>query len=164
MRSNLKVVTMPKLADTEKQLTDEEFSTFERLFRRQLPLSFKTHYVSDNGGAPYEEDVEAGKWGLPVHGFVPIKYGRLTIEELIERIGRIDPKDNRFGSWAKFFYVPFAHDAGANIIFLSLKDSDYGSVYWTDTVSHAPDGGSIYMISSSFDEFRARLYQPSAKS
>ena len=153
---------MPELADTEKPLTDEDFSTFERLFPRRLPLSFKTHYMSDNGGAPYEEDVEAGKWGLPVHGFVPIKYGRLTIEELIERIGRIDSEDDKFGSWAKFSYVPFAHDAGANIIFLSLKGSDYGSVYWTNSVSHAPDGGRIHMISSSFEEFRARLYRPSA--
>ena len=152
---------MPELADTEKRLTNEEFSTFERLFPRQLPLSFKTHYMSDNGGAPYEKDVEAGKWGLRVHGFNPIKYGRLTIEELVECIGRIDPEDDKFG-WAKFSYVPFAYDEGANIIFLSLRDSDYGSVYITDTLSHAPDGGSIYMISSSFEEFRARLYQPSA--
>jgi len=150
---------MPELADTEKRLTDEEFSSFERLFLRQLPLSFKTHYMSDNGGAPSEEDVEAGKWGLPVHGFIPIKYGRPTIEELVECIGMIDSEDDKFGSWAKFSYVPFAHDAGANIIFLSLKESDYGSVYITNTLSHAPDGGIIYMISRSFEEFRARLYQ-----
>jgi len=153
---------MPELADTEKPLTEEEFAAFERLFPREIPLSFKRHYMVDNGGAPSEEDVEAGKWGLPVHGFVPIKYGRLTIEELVERIGTIDPGDDKSGSWAKFSYVPFAHDAGANIIFLSLKDSDYGSVYITNTVSHAPAGGSIHMISSSFEEFRTRLYQPSA--
>src|SRR5215468_244984 len=112
---------MPELADTEKPLTDEEFAAFERLFRREIPLSFKRHYMADNGGSPSEEDVEAGKWGLPVHGFVPIKYGNLTIEELVERIGTIDPEDDKFGPRAKFSYVPFAHDAGANIIFLSLN-------------------------------------------
>ena len=152
---------MPELAHAEKSLTDEEFTAFERLFHREIPLSFKRHYMADNGGSPSEEDVEAGKWGLPVHAFIPIKYGRLTIEELVECIGTIDPEDDKFGSWAQFSYVPFAHDAGANIIFLSLKDSDYGSVYITNTLSHAPAGGSIYMISSSFEEFRARLYQPS---
>jgi hypothetical protein len=152
---------MPELVHTEKPLTDEEFTTFERLFHRKIPLSFKRHYMADNGGSPSEEDVEAGKWGLPVHGFNSIKYGGLTIEELVERIGTIDPEDDKFGSWAKFSYIPFAHDAGANIIFLSLKDSDYGSVYITNTVSHAPVGGSIYMITRSFEEFRARLYQSS---
>lgn len=152
---------MPKLADTEKRLTEEEFSTFERLFRRQLPLSFKSHYMADNGGAPYEEDVEAGKWGLPVHGFESIKYGKLTIEQLVEDIGSIAPEDDEFGCWAKFSYVPFAYDAGGNIIFLSLRDSDYGSVYWTDTLSHGgPGGGSIYMISPSFEEFLTELYRP----
>src|SRR5262244_1765469 len=148
---------MPELADTEKRLTDEEFSTFERLFPRQLPLSFKTHYMSDNGGAPYEEDVEAGKWGLPVHGFNPIKYGNLTIEKMVKRIERIDSEDDKFGTWAEFSYVPFAFDQGGNTFFLSLRDSDYGSVYW---LSH--DGPRIGLISRSFEEFRRRLYQPSA--
>jgi hypothetical protein len=54
---------MPGLAHTEKPLTDEDFTTFERLFRREIPLSFKSHYMADNGGFPSEEDVEAGKWG-----------------------------------------------------------------------------------------------------
>jgi hypothetical protein len=54
--------------------------------------------VSDNGDAPYEEDVEAGKWSLPVRGFVPIEYGRPTIDELVVRIGRIDAEDDKFGS------------------------------------------------------------------
>src|SRR5215470_3138298 len=149
---------MPELADTEKPLTDEDFATFERMFRRELPQSFKSHYMVDNGGAPYEEDVEASKWGLPVHGFVSIKYGTIPIEEMIERIGRIDPEDDKFGSWEKFSYVPFAYDASANIIFLSLRDSDYGSVYW-----HPLDGTkTICMICSSFEEFRTELYQPSA--
>jgi hypothetical protein len=150
---------MSELAHTEKPLTDEEFAAFERLFHGEIPLSFKRHYMADNGGSPSEEDVEAGKWGFPVHGFNPIKYGRVTIEELVERIGTIDPEDDKVGSWAKFSYIPFAHDAFANTIFLSLKDSDYSSVYITNTSSHAPAGCSIY--SSSFEEFRARVYQPS---
>jgi hypothetical protein len=147
---------MPDLTYTETPLTDEDFTTFERLFRREIPLSFKSHYMVDNGGSPSEEDVEAGKWGLPVHGFVPIKYGNLTIEESIERIESIDPQDEKFGSWAKFTYVPFAYDAGGNTIFLSLRDTDYGSVY-----IYAFDGSNnIKRISPSFEEFRTRLYQP----
>ena len=146
---------MPEFTDTERPLTDEEFATFERLFHREIPLSFKRHYMADNGGAPSEEDVEAGKWGLPVHGFSPIKYGGLTIEEMVKRIKRVDPKDDEFGTWAEFSYVPFAYDCAGNTIFLSLRDSDYGSVYWFTF-----DGQCIQLIASSFEEFRARLYQP----
>jgi SMI1/KNR4 family protein SUKH-1 len=153
-----KLVIMPELAHTEEQLTDEDFTNFERLFRTEIPLSFKSHYMADNGGFPSEEDVEAGKWGLPVHGFNPIKYGNLTIERVIESMESIDPQNEKFGSWAKFSYVPFAYDEGGNTIFLSLRDTDYGSVY-----IYAFDGNNIKRISPSFEEFRARLYQPSSR-
>ena len=146
---------MPELAGTEKALTDEEFAAFERLFHREIPLSFKRHYMADNGGSPSEEDVETGKWGLPVRGFIPIKYGSLTIEEMVKRIERIDPKDDKFGTWAEFSYVPFAYDRGGNTIFLSLRDSDCGGIYWFTF-----QGPSVQLIASSFEEFRARLYQP----
>lgn len=149
---------MPELAHTEKPLADEDFTNFERLFRREIPLSFKSHYMADNGGFPSEEDVEAGKWGLPVNGFNPIKYGNVTIERLVEDIESIDPQDEMFGSWAKFSYVPFAHDEGGNTIFLSLRDTDYGSVY-----IYAFDGNNIKRISPSFEEFRTRLYQPRSR-
>jgi hypothetical protein len=151
-------VIVPRLAYTEKPLIDEDFTTFERLFRREIPLSFKSHYLANNGGFPSEEDVEAGNWGLPVHGFNPIKYGNVTIERVVEDTETIDPKDEQFGSWAKYSYVPFAYDAGGNIVFLSLRDTDYGSVY-----IYAPDGGNIKKVSPSFEEFRTRLYQPRSR-
>ena len=56
-------------------------------------------------GLQVRRTFEAGKWGLPVHGFNPIKYGDLTIEEMVKRIERIDPEDDKFGTWAEFSYV-----------------------------------------------------------
>jgi hypothetical protein len=64
-----------------------------------------------------------------MHGFNPIKYGELTIEEMVKRIERIDPEDDKFGTWAEFSYVPFACGRVDNTIFLSPRGSDYGSVY-----------------------------------
>jgi hypothetical protein len=109
--------------------------------------------MSFNGGCPAEEDVEAGRWGLPVHGFAPIKYGDLTIEQLIEDIGVIEAKE--FGFWAPYSYVPFAYDEGSNPLFLSLRDGDYGCVYIC-----ALDGtGNIKRVAASFEEFLERLYR-----
>jgi len=146
---------MAELGHTEKSLTDDDYKDFERTFRREIPLSFKAHYMAHNGGSPAEEDVESGQWGLPVHGFNPIKYGKLTIERLVEDIGNLDPGDTIFGPWDKLSYIPFAFDPGGNTIFLSLNDNDYGHVY-----IYAPDGSYLKRISLSFEEFRARLYRP----
>jgi hypothetical protein len=68
-------------------------------------------------------------------------------------MGAIEPEDDKFGSWAPYSYVPFAYDAGSNIVFISLRDNDYGCVY-----IYAPDGGNIFFVASSFEEFRERLY------
>jgi SMI1 / KNR4 family (SUKH-1) len=121
--------TMAELVYTEQALTDEDYRNFEQLFAREILPSFRAHYMSFNRGFLAEEDAEAGRWGLPVHGFNSIKYGTLPIEQLIERTGAIELKDSKYGSWAPGSCVPFAYDAGANPVFLSLRDSDYGCVY-----------------------------------
>jgi hypothetical protein len=144
---------MAELVDQDQPIVDAEFRQFEALFRRSLPDAFRLHYLRDNGGAPLEDDVEAGRWGLPVHGFNPIKYGTLTIETLVEDYGDITPGDDDVGMWAKSTFVPFAYDAGGHPIFMSLRDSDYGYIYLYD-----PDNGAIFLIECSFEMFRAQLY------
>lgn len=146
---------MAELTDKEQTLTEEEFLNFEQLFSQKIPESFKFHYLKNNGGCPDEKDVENGKWGLHVHGFNSIKYGKLTIEELITDIEAIIPEDNTFGTWEqRFSFIPFAYDAGGHTIFISLKDNDYDSVYIYDS-----DGRNIYMIAPSFKIFLSRLYK-----
>jgi len=109
--------------------------------------------MADNGGFPAEEDVESGQWGFQA-GFFPIKYGKLSIERLVEDIENIEPEDRRFGTWEKFSFVPFASQVGG-IIFISLRDDDYGHVY-----IYFQDGDNIFKIYPSFEEFRRRLYTP----
>ncbi|BDU20006.1 SMI1/KNR4 family protein [Dyella sp. GSA-30] len=145
---------MAELVDQEQPIVDAEFRQFETLFCRSLPDSFRLHYLRDNGGSPLEDDVEAGRWGLPVHGFNPIKYGTLTIETLVEDYGDITPSDHDVGTWARSTFVPFAYDAGGHAIFMSLRDSDYGYIYLYD-----PDNGAIFLIERSFEMFRAQLYE-----
>jgi hypothetical protein len=147
---------MAELVHTEKPLTEDEYKDFERLFRQKIPPSFKANYMAHNGGFPAEEDVEAGRWGFDA-GFVPIKHGKLPIERLvedIEDIENIEPKDRKFGVWEKFSFVPFASDSGG-IVFISLRDDDYGHVY-----IYFCDGDNIFKICASFEEFRSRLYTP----
>src|SRR5688572_8111980 len=143
---------MAELVDTEQALTDEDYRNFEQLFTRELPPSFRAHYMSFNGGSPAEEDVEAGRWSRQVD-FLPIKYGTLPIEKLIEDIGVIEPENDKFGSWAPYSYVPFGGHVGGTL-FLSLRDSDYGCVY----IRFFDGSDGIFFVASSFEEFREKLY------
>ena len=143
---------MAKMVHQEQPLTDNEFQEFERMFVRSAPNALKSYYMSNNGGHTSEEDAEAGKFGLPVGGFHSIKYGKLTIEELVDDLGDITPLE--FGAWNKFAFIPFAHDEGSNIIFVSLRDNNYGSVYIFD-----PNVGNIAMVAPSYEAFLVRLFK-----
>ncbi len=145
---------MVDLVCCEKKLTKDEFKEFEQLFHQKIPEAFKLYYMNNNGGFPAEEDVEAGRWGLPVNGFNPIKYGRLPIDKLIFDLGDIVASDAELGIWEKLWFIPFAYDSGGNTIFISLRENDYGQIY-----IYAQDGNNIFNIMPSFEAFIQKLYK-----
>ena len=112
---------MANLIHTERPITENEFLNFDEKFNNKIPDSFKNHYIHNNGRFPDENDVEAGKWGFPVNGFYSIKYGNMTIEQMIDDCGDLIPGDQKFKSWKKFEYIPFAYDSGGNMIFVSHR-------------------------------------------
>ncbi len=143
---------MVELVCSVRKITENEYIEFERLFNRGLPNSFKSHYLRVNGGFTDEQDLENGLWGLPVGGFESIKYGKLPIEQLIEDIGDISVSDEgiHFEKWS---YVPFAHDEGGNIIFLSLTDDSYDKIF-----IFSMDGSNIAELDYNFSSFIDKLY------
>ncbi|QEI06755.1 SMI1/KNR4 family protein [Pigmentiphaga aceris] len=144
---------MPSLVDCEAALTDADIHAFRSRFGSAVPDALIAHYRQFNGGSPAEEDVEAGRWGLPVHGFNAIKHGVLCIEQLAQDMDSIVPDDEQYGTWAAGEFLPFAFDAGGNSFFISLRDQDAGTVYL-----YAPGGEDIFYISASFQEFRDQLF------
>ncbi|UCZ75993.1 SMI1/KNR4 family protein [Dickeya zeae] len=145
---------MAELISPQKELTVQDMNDFESMFSVSIPDSFKEHYIRINGGFVSESDVEAELWGLPVNGFNPIKYGQVTIERLIEDIQEIKPDDGQYGAWGYKEFVPFAYDFGGNVIFISLRDDDWGEIYL-----YAQDGGNIIHIDTSFTSFLKRFYK-----
>lgn len=143
-----------ELVDPERQISHIEWAKFTKCFPVPLPESFKAHYLRINGGYLAEEDVEAERWGIPVGGFNPIKYGTLPIETLINDIFSISPAESEYGPWHKKEFIPFAYDNGGNPFFLSLKASDYGHIYL-----YAQDGDALFEVAESFDDFIKALYR-----
>ncbi|EOI3548364.1 SMI1/KNR4 family protein [Cronobacter dublinensis] len=145
---------MAELVDAEKHIDENEFIEFAKVFTEPLPDSFKDHYLRINGGYLGEEDVEADRWGIPIGGFIPIKYGQLTIEELITDIDTISPAESEYGPWHAKAFVPFAYDNGGNVVFMSLKQRDYGCIYL-----YAQGGDDLFEVADSFDDFLDTLYK-----
>ncbi|MBF4846907.1 SMI1/KNR4 family protein, partial [Cronobacter malonaticus] len=103
---------MVELVDPERKISNIEWTEFAKYFSVSLPESFKAHYLRINGGYLAEEDVEAERWGIPVGGFNPIKYGALPIETLINDIFSISPAESEYGPWHEKEFIPFAYDNG----------------------------------------------------
>lgn len=135
---------MMQLSDTERAISEEEFSKFESGFSRKLPASLKAHYLRNNGVFPDSNYVKGSKHVFSIDGFIPIKYGVLPIERLVRDMRAPEPDG---------YFLPFANDAGGNIFYISLLDDDYERVY----LLTADTAEKIY-VCGSFDEFIAALY------
>ena len=144
---------MADLIGCEKNIHLEEISELESSLKSQLPQEFKEHYLRHNGGFLDETDVNTEQWGLPLGGFNPIKYGKLTIETLMKDIGSIIVEEENL-TWHYGDLVPFAYDNGGNTVFLSLIEPTLGNVF-----VYAMDGNNLFKVSDTFSDFLKRLYK-----
>ncbi|EEJ7234992.1 SMI1/KNR4 family protein [Salmonella enterica subsp. salamae] len=129
------------IEESEKKLTQDEFSEFERYFSKKFPDSFRNFYLENNGGYLSESAYPSP---LLFSGFISIKYGKVPIEKTYQDLidDFLELKD----------MVPFADDEGGNCFLLSLRDKDYGQIYiWL------MDEKELAFVSESFDEFMNEL-------
>lgn len=75
---------MLELEGAENSITHDDFLEVEKLAGGVLPLSFKTLYLSNNGGFPAAIEVEGEEYVFSINGFNPIKFGSLPIEKLMQ--------------------------------------------------------------------------------
>jgi len=112
---------MLELEGAENSITHDDFLEVEKLAGGVLPLSFKTLYLSNNGGFPAAIEVEGEEYVFSINGFNIIKFGSLPIEKLMQAF---------YGQNRKLRgYVPFAYDDGGNSFMLSLNREDSGVIY-----------------------------------
>lgn len=130
------------IEDSEKKITQDEFSEFEKKFSKIFPDSFREFYLENNGGY-LPESVHPSP--LLFSGFNSIKYGKVSIEKIYQDL--IDD----FNELKDM--VPFADDEGGDCFLLSLRDKDYGKIYiWL------MDEKNLSFVSKSFDDFINELF------
>jgi hypothetical protein len=79
---------MEKYENIGKQLGSDVITEFEQQFEVELPLDFIDFYLVNNHGNPPYYYVQGEENVFAIDGFLPIKYGSLTIEQLLKDYGK----------------------------------------------------------------------------
>ncbi|HMI61570.1 MAG TPA: SMI1/KNR4 family protein [Puia sp.] len=136
---------MDKYENVEKQLDPKEIKEFEQQLGVDLPQDFVDFYLVNNGGNPPFYYVEGAENVFALDGFLPIKYGSLTIGQLLKDYEKqgITVEDK----------IPFANDPGGNIFFLSTSPADKNSIYILPAENDPSEEGSYLFVCASFTAF-----------
>jgi hypothetical protein len=147
-------------------ITEDELRAFEDTYHLRLPDDYRAFLLKHNGGivTPYafsfeRDNVIDGSWvgwfyGLHHNG---LEYTSLEDVYVSQRIAgqslySVTPTD----------YFIFASDMGKNDLCFSLKETDYGAVYYVDTdeidTINGQDVARLYYIAPSFTAFLEMLH------
>ena len=136
---------MEKYENVEKQLEPKEIKEFEQELGVDLPQDFVDFYLVNNGGNPPFYYVEGEDNVFALDGFLPIKYGSLTIGRLL--------KDYEKQGIMIQNKIPFANDPGGNIFFLSTSPADKNSIYILTAENDPSEEDSFLYVCESFTAF-----------
>ena len=142
-------------------ITLEDIEGFENKYKLELPQDYKYFLLNHNGGMPKirrfktknEKHVSSFKFIMP-----------LTKDAKDENV-----KHNLEYCYLRFIFmkkmpdnmIPFGEDPREDILCLSIKGDDYGSVYYWDRenelVFKQPASECYHLIAKTFNEFLAGL-------
>lgn len=148
---------MTKILEPGKKTTEAAVAALENSQQIKLPADYRKFLLEYNGGRPVPDSFYfKGKTrGSSVDWF----------------LGTDESESNSFTAYLKIYknriprnFFPIASDPGDNLICISVRGSDQGSIYFWDyegeTESNgASDYSNIIPIADSFEEFLNNLHQ-----
>lgn len=136
-----------KIVNCENIIQQIDFIELEIFLGTQLPQSFKSHYISFNGG-DIEFNENENNSNL-IGYFLSIKFGTETVEKYLFEPDNMFPKST----------LPFAVDVFGNFFIISLNYEDFGIIYRLihEVDDMINDIHECHLICKSFDEFVASL-------
>ncbi|KQQ49283.1 hypothetical protein ASF84_23575 [Pseudomonas sp. Leaf127] len=132
---------LPYLIESAPSLSAADINRFEQALDVGFPQAFRDFYLATNGG--YIDDALNGN-DLLLAGFVPIKHGRVPMEQAYRELVEDAP--------ALAGKMPFAFDEGGNYFLLSLDGPDHGKIgLWIMDTEH------YHEVAHDFSAFLDRL-------
>lgn len=110
------------LTDTDPAISREDFLQFEEILGKKLPKSMMDFYLKHNGGQPQVRGVHDEHHLFPFNSFD-------SLEEMRKSLTWYDDEAVPAGFRATDL-LHFAYDPGSGNYALSLREEDYGMVYF----------------------------------
>ena len=110
------------LTDTDPAISSEDFLQFEEILGKKLPKSMMDFYLKHNGGQPLVMGVHDEHHLFPFNSFD-------SLEEMRKSLTWYDDEAVPAGFRATDL-LHFAYDPGSGNYALSLREEDYGKVYF----------------------------------
>ena len=110
------------LTDTDPAISSEDFLQFEEILGKKLPEAMKNFYLKNNGGQPQVRGVHDEHHLFPFNFFD-------SLEEMRKSLTWYDDEAVPAGFRATDL-LHFAYDPGSGNYALSLREEDYGMVYF----------------------------------
>ena len=129
------------LTDTDPAISSEDFLQFEEILGKKLPKSMMDFYLKHNGGQPLVMGVHDEHHLFPFNSFD-------SLEEMRKSLTWYDDEAVPAGFRATDL-LHFAYDPGSGNYALSLREEDYGMVYFYVLEEKA----EIYGQWPSFEDF-----------
>ena len=110
------------LTDTDPAISSEDFLQFEEILGKKLPKSMMDFYLKHNGGQPQVRGVHDDYHLFPFNSFD-------SLDEMRKSLTWYDDEAVPAGFRATDL-LHFAYDPGSGNYALSLREEDYGMVYF----------------------------------
>ena len=110
------------LTDTDPAISSEDFLQFEEILGKKLPKTMLDFYLKHNGGQPQVSGVHDEHHLFPFNSFN-------SLEEMCQSLTWYDDEAVPAGFRATDL-LHFAYDPGSGNYALSLREEDYGKVYF----------------------------------
>ena len=110
------------LTDTDPAISSEDFLQFEEILGKKLPKSMMDFYLKHNGGQPQVMGVHDEHHLFPFNSFD-------SLEDMRKSLTWCDDEAVPAGFRATDL-LHFAYDPGSGNYALSLREEDYGMVYF----------------------------------
>ncbi len=133
-------------------LLPSDLDHVEQQFAFCFPQAVREHYLGHNGGCPDKNRFSNERGTYTVDSFIPVKSSALptvpTLEIILERLKTVDGAT----PWQ---LVPFADDPCGNFYCFSVRQEDFGAIYWFEAEGYGKHRTEF--LARSLGDFLANL-------